>query len=358
MNSMKPMRRMGLVLLLCLAVFAPMTNGIGAPKATIGVTATPTSASTVNGGSVTYTVTVTTANLNGTVSMSASGMPAQATATFTPSSFNATSANPNKTVTLTVATAAATPTGTSTIKIQASGGGVVASTNVTLNVCTYSIGASPSSTKIGAGSSATYAVTIARCPGFTSAVSLSVSGLPGGSTATFSPASTTGTSASLVVTTSASTPSGSFTLTIRGTSGALSSTTTVGLSVDAANGGGKSPFTISGAMSGLLAPGVARSMDLTFTNPNNQDLTVNSLSVSITSTSNPTGCPTSNYSVTQFTGSYSGLVVPHNGTASLSGLGIPQSQWPRLAMLNTNQNQNACKGATVNLAYTGTGSGN
>lgn len=358
MNTVKLVQRMGLVLLLCLAVFAPMTNGIGAPKATIGVTATPTSAATVNGGSVTYTVTVTTANLNGTVSMSASGLPLLATANFAPGSFTATAANPNKTITLTVSTTALTPSGTSTIKIQASGGGVVASTNVTLNVCTYSISASPSSVKVGAGSSATFVVTIARCPGFTSAVSLSVTGLPSGSTATFSPASTAGTSSSLVVATSTSTPSGSFTLSLRGTSGLLSSTTSVVLNVDASTGGGKSPFTISGTMTGLLAPGVTRAMDLTFTNPNNQDLTVSSLSVSVTSTSNPTGCATSNYTVTQFSGNYAALVVPHNGTASLSGLGVPQAQWPKLGMLNTNANQNACKGATVNLTYIGTGSGN
>src|SRR6185369_7681598 len=61
---------------------------------------------------------------------------------------------------------------------------------------------------------------------------LSVSGLPAGATASFSPASISGSGAStLTVTTSASTPGGSSTLTIKGTSGSLVHTTTASLVV-------------------------------------------------------------------------------------------------------------------------------
>ena len=80
--------------------------------------------------------------------------------------------------------------------------------------------------------SANYTVNIAAFNGFAGAVALSVSGLPSGATASFSPASVTGSgSATLNVTTTANTPIGISTLTVTGMTGALSHTTTITLTL-------------------------------------------------------------------------------------------------------------------------------
>src|SRR5439155_756763 len=96
----------------------------------------------------------------------------------------------------------------------------------------FTIAASPSSQTVLQGGSTSYGVTINPTGGFTGQVTLSVSGLPGGGSGSFSPNPATGSS-TLSVTTGASTPAGSYTLTITGVSGALTQTTTVALVVSA-----------------------------------------------------------------------------------------------------------------------------
>src|SRR5207245_497822 len=69
--------------------------------------------------------------------------------------------------------------------------------------------------------------------GFTAAVTFSVSGLPGGATASFSP-NPASASSTMTVATGAATPPGSYTLTITGASGTLTRTTSVTLTVSPA----------------------------------------------------------------------------------------------------------------------------
>jgi PKD repeat protein len=98
----------------------------------------------------------------------------------------------------------------------------------------FTITASPSSAAVVAGGIVRYTVTLAAKNGFSGAVNLSVSGLPSGSTGSFSanpvnlPAATKST---LTITTSATSQLGSFTLTVTGTSGGLTHTITVLLQV-------------------------------------------------------------------------------------------------------------------------------
>ena len=73
--------------------------------------------------------------------------------------------------------------------------------------------------------STSYGVTISPTGGFTGQVTLSVSGLPTGANGSFTPNPAI-TSSTLAVTTSTSTPKGTYTLTITGVSGALTHTTT------------------------------------------------------------------------------------------------------------------------------------
>jgi hypothetical protein len=96
----------------------------------------------------------------------------------------------------------------------------------------FSIAASPASQTVTRGSSTTYTVTVGALNGFTGTVSLSVSGLPSRTTATFNPSSIAGSgSSTLTITTANKTPAGTKTLTITGTSGSLSHSTQVTLVV-------------------------------------------------------------------------------------------------------------------------------
>ena len=108
----------------------------------------------------------------------------------------------------------------------------------------FSITASPASQTVTAGGGTSYTATVAASGGFTGTVAFSVSGLPTGASASFSPTSvTTSGSSTLSVSTSTTTPAGTYTLTITGTSGTLVHSTTVKLVVNPV--GGTPDFTIS-----------------------------------------------------------------------------------------------------------------
>jgi len=98
----------------------------------------------------------------------------------------------------------------------------------------YTLSATPSSRTVVQGVGTNYTVNIAPTGGFTGSVMLSVSGLPSGAAATFSPNPAPGSSSGMSVTTSATTPTGSYTATITGASGSLTHTTSVTLVVQAA----------------------------------------------------------------------------------------------------------------------------
>jgi subtilisin family serine protease len=108
----------------------------------------------------------------------------------------------------------------------------------------FSLSATPSSRSVTQGAGTTYTVTVTPSGGFTGAVTLSASGLPAAATATFSPNPTTGAS-TMTVTTGSTTPTGSYPLTITGTSG-TSHTATVTLVVTAP---GTQNFTLSASPS-------------------------------------------------------------------------------------------------------------
>src|SRR2546425_2185878 len=87
----------------------------------------------------------------------------------------------------------------------------------------FSLSATPASQSVVQGASTTYAVNITPSGGFTAAVTFSVSGLPGGATASFSPNPATASS-TMTVDTDAATPTCSYELTINGVSGTLKRT--------------------------------------------------------------------------------------------------------------------------------------
>jgi subtilisin family serine protease len=185
------------------------------------LSATPTSRSVVAGASTTYTIGVT--SLNGfadDVALSLTGLPsAVGTATFSPQVVAGAGSSQ-----LSVTTLATAPGGSYPLTITGSGGGESHTATATLVVSPrdFSMSVSPSSVTIYRRQSATYAVGVSVIGGSVGDVSLSVSGLPAGTTATFSP-NPVGSpgSSTLSVKTTRSTPRGTYTLRVTGTSGSL-----------------------------------------------------------------------------------------------------------------------------------------
>jgi PKD repeat protein len=145
----------------------------------------------------------------------------------------------------------------------------------TVTVSNFSLSATPSSQAVTAGQSASYTATVTPSAGFTGTVNFSVTGLPSGATPTFTPPSVAGSgSTSLVVSTSAATPAGTYPLVISGTSGSITRTANVTLVVNVVNGdfaisatpasrtisrGGSTTYTVTVA----AEPGFAGSVNLT-----------------------------------------------------------------------------------------------
>lgn len=222
----------------------------------------------------------------------------------------------------------------------------------------------PSSRNVDQGQATSYSATVSSTGGFAGTVLLAASGLPAGAAASLAPSSvklTAGSTAqlSINVSTAPTAAAGDYELTLSGQSGAIQSAAAkTQLRV-------KAPlrvFGLSGDVSGLLAPGTSRSLDLGFTNPD-KGIDVGNLTVSITGVVRTAKaiaanlpCTAQDYSVMQYSGRYP-LTAP-SGSSSLSQLGVPPAQWPRIAMLDTPHLQDGCKGAVLQLAYSGSGQGN
>ncbi len=215
---------------------ATLVNGVPAPD--FSLSATPATRSIAAGGSTTYTADVQALNgFSGSVSLSAGGLPSGASASFSPASVSGAGSS-----TMTVSTASGTAPGSYPVTITATSGSLSHTANVTLTVTApadFSLSATPAAQTVVPGASASYAVTVAALNGFSGSVALSAGGLPSGTAAGFSPSSVAGSgSSTMTVTTSAGTPAGSYPLTITGTSGGLSHTAGVTLTVSAVGVGG------------------------------------------------------------------------------------------------------------------------
>ena len=118
------------------------------------------------------------------------------------------------------------------------------------NSAGFNLSVSASTLSIAPGASGVSTITVGAQQGFSSAVNLTVSGLPAGVTGSFSPASAITTS-TLTLIASSSAAAGTSTITITGTSGSLTGTARMALTVTAAPG-----FTISATPANLsLATG-------------------------------------------------------------------------------------------------------
>ncbi|GII58118.1 zinc metalloprotease [Planotetraspora thailandica] len=107
----------------------------------------------------------------------------------------------------------------------------------------FSLSLSPASGSVAPGGAATATVGTTTTAGSAQTVGFSASGLPSGASASFSPASvTSGGSSTLTVSTSSSTPAGTYSVTVTGTGSTGSHTATYTLTVTG-SGGGTRTFT-------------------------------------------------------------------------------------------------------------------
>jgi PKD repeat protein len=211
-------------------------NGAASQPATRTITvtdfslsATPASTTVMGGAGATYTATVTPlTGFSGTVNFTVSGLPSGATASFNPASVTASGST-----TLSVSTSASTPVGTYPLTITGTSGSLTHSVNVTLVINgDFAISASPASATISKGGTATYTVNITAGAGFSGTVTLTESGDPRFANARFSVTSVVNSGTSmLTVNTNRNVASGTYPLTITGTSGSIVHSTTVNLIV-------------------------------------------------------------------------------------------------------------------------------
>jgi immune inhibitor A len=179
------------------------------------------------------TVTVTETAPSGLtlVSMSGTGWTCTGNTCTRSDALGGGSSYPNITVTV---NALANATSPQVNAVAVSGGGSAnanTTDSTTIIASDFSITATPSSQTVTAGNPTTYTLNTATTIGSAQTVNLSVSGLPSGATGSFNPPSvTSGGSSTLTVTTTSSTPAGSYTLTITG-AGSVTHNTTVTLVV-------------------------------------------------------------------------------------------------------------------------------
>lgn len=118
-------------------------------------------------------------------------------------------------------------------------------------------------------------------------------------------------------------------------------------------------FTIEGNATEPISPGVMASLDLLMTNPHAFPMSVTDLSVRVQKVSAPNAddahpCTVGDFAVDQ--ASRSGkITLAARSTIALSSLGLESTTWPQVGMLNRPANQDGCKGASLTLAYTASG---
>jgi uncharacterized membrane protein len=211
---------------------------ISAQAPDFSISVSPTSLTIPQGKSKTATVTITSINgFSQEVALSVSGAPAGVTTSFDPPSVTPP-ADGSITSTLTVTVDKTVQPGTYTLTITGTSGTISHDTSLTLQVVSpdFSISVSPTSLTIQQGQSKTATVTVTSINSFSQPVSLTVTGVPAGVTATFDKPTVTpppdGTvTSTLRITVGTTVEPKTYTLTITGTSDTLTHSTPLTLQV-------------------------------------------------------------------------------------------------------------------------------
>lgn len=196
----------------------------------------------------------------------------------------------------------------------------------------FALSASPTSLSITQGSSATSTISTSVSNGFNSSVALSISGLPSGVTASFSPASIAAPgsgSSTLTFTASSTATTGTFNTTVSATGGGITHTTVIPVTVNAAT----SPnFTLSASPTSLsVAAGSSGTSTISTTVSGGFNsavsLSASGLPSGVTAAFNPTSiaAPGSGSSTLTFTASSTAAAGTSTITINASGGGISHS---------------------------------
>jgi subtilase family serine protease len=170
---------------------------------------------------------VATDGFNGSVTLSTSALPTGVTGIFTPATTTSSS-------TLSFKASTTTPPGNYAISIKGISGTLSSTVPVALTVLApaYTLTNSIAGPTVARSASTATSISVVGQNGFNAIVTLSITGLPTGVTAAFSPA-TTSTLSTLTFTANAAAVAGVYPITVNGVSGALKATETFSLTVTA-----------------------------------------------------------------------------------------------------------------------------
>src|SRR2546426_4726188 len=203
------------------------------PAPDFSIFASPSSLSVNAGSTSTSTITLTSLNnFAGTVTLSSTGSPAGLSLSLNPSSVSLSSGGTSSS---TLSVSSSNP-GSYSVTITGTTGSMSHQTTVTVNIVDFSLTASPSSVTISPGSSTASTISLKSLGGFPGTITLSTASSPPGPTLSLSctrvtlSSGGTGTT-TLTISTQSSTPVGDYTVTVAGSSGALSHSTSVLVSV-------------------------------------------------------------------------------------------------------------------------------
>jgi hypothetical protein len=211
------------------ASFNPTTVTQAVTASDFGIGSSPANVSVLTGSSGTSTVTTTATGTPETISLSATGQPSGTTVSFNPTPVTAGNAS-----TVTFNVGASTATGSYPITITGTGNNATHTTTVTLTVPDFTISPSPSSSSAPQGGSSSYTINTTAVGG-AGTVSLSSGGLPSGVTASFNPTSiSAGASSTMTISVGSGATPGTYAISVIGTEGATTHSTTVTQTVTAA----------------------------------------------------------------------------------------------------------------------------
>jgi len=204
------------------------------------ISASPDTLTISKGSSDTSTITVTSTvgGFNSPVTLSCTSLPTGVTCLFNPNPVTPP-AGSSTTSTLTLNVDATATDGYYTINVVGTAGSISHSTPITLEIISgpdFTITASPNTLTLAPGDSGTSMITVTSVAGYSDPVSLTISGLPSGATEIFDPTPVTppadgSAQSTLTISTDPTVATGTFTLTVTGTSGPKEHTTTITLRI-------------------------------------------------------------------------------------------------------------------------------
>jgi kumamolisin len=218
------------------------------------------------------------------------------------------------------------------------GSGLIGGLLSTINTPGFGLTASPTAITAAQGASATATITSTVLNGFDSPVSLSATGLPAGVTITFSPSSITGAGTStMTIAVGSSTPFGTYSIKVTGTSGAITEIVTVSLSV------AKAPptYTLSASPTSIgIAKGSSGTVTLTtvvsggFNSPVSLSATGFPIGVTVSFSPRTLPKPGAGTSTMKISVGKNVALGNHTITINATGAGIPRTTQVTVDVLN------------------------